>query len=298
VKLTCERCTTEYAAAAEPACPACGFEPTGDPDFFGPYEILALLGRGNTTVVFKACQDDDVPVALKVLASLRKDLVQQFMTEGMLSARVSHPNIVRILNTGEADGHRFITFEFVDGPSFAKAIGRRAFDAGDCARIIATVARALLHAHRKGIVHRDITPGNILLTPAGVPKLTDFGLALHVDSKGSLRSGVTAGTPVYMSPEQAAGMHDLVDSRSDIYSLGAVLYEALSGRPPFSGREVLDILRRVQTAAPPPLDGVEPALAAIVSKAMDKDPTRRWPSMKEFADELQAWERKERTPRA
>ena len=295
MNLNCERCSSDFAAGADSRCPACGFPPTGDPDWFGPYEILSILGRGGVALVFKACQDDDVPVALKVLASTRADLVEQFVREGQLSAKVSHPNIVRILNSGEADGHRFITFEFVEGPSFARAILRKAFGPVDCARIAATIARALLHAHRRGIVHRDITPGNILLTPAGVPKLTDFGLALHLDSKGKLRSGVTAGTPVYMSPEQAAGMHDLVDGRSDIYSLGAVLYESLGSRPPFVGTSILEILRKVRTEPPPPLEGVEPPLLAIVSKAMDKDPARRFPTMKEFADELQAWVKKKET---
>jgi len=289
VKLTCERCTSEFAPDSDSACPFCGFPPTGDPDFFGPYEILGILGRGGVGLVFKACQEDDVAVALKVLASTRSDLVQQFVTEGMLSARVSHPNIVRILNTGEVDGHRFITFEFIEGPSFAMALEKRAFGHPDVARILSTVARALLHAHRKGIVHRDITPGNILLTSAGVPKLTDFGLALHMDAKSAQRSGITAGTPVYMSPEQAAGMHDVMDGRSDIYSLGAVLYEALGGRPPFVGTSVLDILTKVRTVAPPPLEGVDPKLAVIVARAMEKDPSARWPSMREFADELQQW---------
>jgi hypothetical protein len=289
MKLTCERCTSDFAPGPDSICPICGFPPTGDPDFFGPFEILSLLGRGGVAIVFKACQEDDEPVALKVLASTRKALVEQFVTEGMLSARVSHPNIVRILNTGEADGHRFITFEYVDGPSFARALASKAFGAADAARIVATTARALLHAHRKGIVHRDITPGNILLTPAGVPKLTDFGLALATETKSSQRSGVTAGTPVYMSPEQAAGMHDVVDARSDIYSLGAVLYEALAGRPPFVGTSIMEILRKVRTDPPPALENVDAALGAIVTKAMDKDPARRWPSMKELADELQKW---------
>jgi serine/threonine protein kinase len=291
MQVLCDRCSGGYSAdlGAAGRCPHCGFDPRGDAGRFGPYWLLAPLGRGGLAVVFKARRDDGDTVALKVLASTRKDLVAQFEREGSVAARLSHPNIVKIVDAGLVDGHRYIAFEYVQGPSFAAAIARRAFAPGDVARIGATVARALLHAHRKGIVHRDITPRNILLTAAGVPKLTDFGLAMTQDGAARPAAGVTAGTPIYMSPEQAAAMHDVVDARSDVYSLGAVLYEALAGRPPFGGPTVLEILRRVREEPPPPLEGIEPGLAAVVTRALDKDPARRFPSMKEFAEELQKW---------
>ncbi len=286
----CSRCLRTHDGA-EDCCPWCGFDPLGDPGRFGPFALEGVHGRGALSVVFKAWRGPEL-VALKVLESLDPDLLDRFEQEAEVVRRLSHPNLVRVLESGEIDDHGYLVMEFVDGPPLAAGLRKKAYPPAKLAAIGALVARALHHAHRSGFIHRDITPGNILLTPEGVPKLSDFGLALRRDGSDRPAAGTTAGTPVYMSPEQAAGLHDVVDPRADVYSLGAVLYEGLAGRPPFAGGPVLEILRRVQGEEPELPREAPPELAAIVRKAMEKDPARRHRSMLELAEALDGFARR------
>jgi serine/threonine-protein kinase len=265
-------------------------------EYLGGCRIVGELGRGAMGTVYKAERSGDL-VALKVLADRWAQdpaLTDRFVNEGLIMARLSHPAIVKVLDVGRDLGKFYLVLEYVEGPSFARAILKRAFTMRETAFIVASVARGLHHAHRHGVIHGDVVPSNILLKGDGSPKLTDFGIArLAGNPQQRWKSGVTAGTPVYMSPEQASAMNDVIDGRSDVYSLGVVLYEAVTGRAPFSGRSTAEILERVIHAAPtPPREmepQVDPALERIILKAMDKDPARRYPKAKDMADALQAW---------
>jgi serine/threonine-protein kinase len=155
--------------------------------------------------------------------------------------------------------------------------------------VAARAARAFQHLHDQGFVHRDVTPGNILLGPANEPKISDFGLAMRIEEIRKLAPGVTGGTPVYMSPEQASANHDAVDGRSDVYGLGAVLHEAVAGRPPFTGSDTLEILRKVREEPFKVPESVEPELGSILRQALEKDPGRRFDTMSAFATALESW---------
>jgi serine/threonine protein kinase len=262
----------------------------------GGCTILGELGKGAMGTVYKADRAGAV-VALKVLAddwARDQTLTDRFVQEGLIMARLSHPAIVKVVDAGRDQGKYYLILEYVEGPSFARAILRRAFTPKDCALILSAIARGLHHAHRHDVVHGDVVPSNILLKSDGSPKLTDFGIArLRGPLAARWKTGVTAGTPVYMSPEQAAAMNDVIDGRSDVYSLGAVLYEAVTGRAPFSGRSTLEILEKVAKVAPPAPRLVDPALdpelERIILKAMDKDPARRYATAKDLADALHEW---------
>jgi serine/threonine protein kinase len=265
-------------------------------DTLGGCRVLGELGKGAMGTVYKADRGGAL-VALKILADeWAKDatLTDRFVQEGLIMARLSHPAIVKVLDAGRDQGKYYLVLEYVEGPSFAKAIARHAFSAKESALILSAIARGLHHAHRNGVVHGDVVPSNILLKSDGSPKLTDFGIArLRGPFAAAWKAGVTAGTPVYMSPEQAAAMNDVIDGRSDVYSLGAVLYEAVTGRAPFAGRSTLEILDKVARVAPPAPRLVDPSLDVelerIILKAMDKDPARRYPTAKDLADALHDW---------
>ncbi len=264
-------------------------------EFLGGCRILGEIGRGAVGTVYKAERSGQV-VALKVLEerwSKDSTVTDRFVQEGMIMSQLSHPAIVKVIDVGRDQGRFYLVLEYVEGPSFARALQARAFTPREIAQILALIARALHHAHRRGIIHSDIVPGNILLKSDGSPKLADFGIARL---RGEVwKSGITAGTPVYMSPEQAAAMSDVIDGRSDVYSLGAVLYEAVTGRPPFTGRSVQEVLEKVARSSPPLPRSVEstvdPGLEKIIVKAMDKDPARRYSTAKDLADALDVWAR-------
>ncbi len=256
----------------------------------GPYDLVEEVGRGGMSTVFRArSRATGGEVALKVFSA-------EFApaeTVLKLTMQLTHPNVVRILDAGAAGARAYVAMEFVNGPAFDIAIRRRAFGPRDTATLVAAVARGLQAAHDRGLVHRDIKPGNILLMSDGTPKLTDFGLAKVGVDDAARQAGVTAGTPIYMSPEQATGMSERVEAKSDVYSLGAVLYEAVTGRAPFGGRDTLEILRRVAAEAPPPprsaVPDLDPTLEGIILKAMAKDPAHRYATAVSLAEDLERW---------
>ncbi len=205
----------------------------------GRYELSHLVARGGMAEVYRA-RDQllDRPVALKVLfpeLSVDRSFVERFRREAQAAANLSHPNIVPVFDWGEDNGTYFIVMEFVDGRALSSILRTAGpLHPDRAAEIAADVAGALSYAHRHGVVHRDVKPGNVLITEEGTIKVTDFGIARAVNTEESLtQTGAVMGTATYFSPEQAEGMG--VDSRSDIYSLGVVIFEMVTGRPPFLG---------------------------------------------------------------
>jgi serine/threonine-protein kinase len=288
--IECSRCGREVAVGDD-CCFGCGFDPVNDPGRFGPFELLGRLGRGGVSVVFRARRNGSV-VALKVLESTKKRRIEQFEREAAIMSDLTHPNVVKVFESGQADGHRYFSMELVEGISLSAAIRQRLLEPTEVALILAKSARAIDLLHQMGYIHRDLSPQNILLTAEREPKIVDFGLALRRESIRALAVGTTGGTPVYMSPEQAAGQHEQVDHRADVYGLGAVLFEAVAGRPPFTGPNTLEILRKVSEEPVEIPPDVETGLADIVRRALEKDPARRFSSMAEFAEALEGWERK------
>ncbi|HTU91149.1 MAG TPA: serine/threonine-protein kinase, partial [Gemmataceae bacterium] len=266
--------------------------------YFGDYELLEVIARGGMGVVYKARQVSlNRLVALKMI--LRGELaterdVARFRAEAEAAANLDHPNIVPIYEVGEHDGLQYYSMRYVEGASLAR---RPRSDARSEARLVATVAGAVHHAHRRGVLHRDLKPSNILVDTAGTPLVADFGLAKRVDADHSLtESGAIVGTPRYMAPEQASGRKDLTVA-VDVYSLGVVLYERLTGQTPFTGETVLELLRQAREEEPPRLSSVCPGLnrdlETLCLKCLEKDPAKRYPSAEALQDDLERWLRGE-----
>ncbi len=296
-KFVCRKCGTLLVVRHRPP-PLPAPEPPLPARVIGPYELLDEVGRGALSVVYKAVhRESKRVVALKVLRP--SDIpnpapLRRFQQEARAAGRLSHPNIVAVHEAGEAEGTWYIAMDYVEGVTLDKAVtqgrvGLRAF-----VEVLETVARAVHHAHQYGVVHRDLKPANILLDGAGRPRVTDFGLAKmdHAD-KGSTHAGVSLGTPYYMSPEQVEGDVAGTDARSDIYSMGVMLYEALTGRVPHAGGTVMEVYRGILSGAllPPTRANPEapPALEAVALKALQRRKEQRYASARDFADDLRRW---------
>jgi hypothetical protein len=272
----------------------------------GGYEVLGVLGSGGMGRVYKARQTSlQRLVALKVILAGEQagaDEVARFRAEARAIARLQHPNIIQIYEVGEQDGHPFFSLELVEGGSLAQHLRGTPLPPHQAAALVETLARAVHAAHQQGVIHRDLKPANVLLAPpafvAGgrggmdgwVPKITDFGLAKKLDDAGGLTlSGAIVGTPRYMAPEQAWGRSRDVGPAVDIYALGAILYELLTGRAPFQGT-AMELLDQVRHTPPTPPRRVEPevpaSLETVCLKCLEKEPAKRYSSASALAADL------------
>jgi predicted Ser/Thr protein kinase len=269
-------------------------DPPDLPERFGRYRVLRRLGRGGMGTVYLAHDTElDRRVALKVPRFGPDDAAgrQRFQREARSAAALAHPNVCPVYDVGEIDGVPFLSMAFVEGRSLAEVLGRGPLPPRRAALLARKLALAVAAAHDKGIVHRDLKPANVMLDADGEPVITDFGLARRLDS-GDARlthEGAVLGTPAYMAPEQVSGDVAAHGPLTDVYSLGALLYEMLTGRLPFAGlaSEVLVRVATVEPRRPSDLRGeIDADLEAIVLKAMAKEPAERFPSMRALATAL------------
>jgi predicted Ser/Thr protein kinase/tetratricopeptide (TPR) repeat protein len=258
----------------------------------GKYQLLEVLGRGGMGEVVKAWQPDlNRFVAIKTLLAGEQatdGFLERFRREAQVAAGLAHPSIVQVYDFGTEGRLHYIVMEYVEGRSLKEVLARGKLEPAEALRIARAAARTLQFAHERKIVHRDIKPANLLIDPQGRVRILDFGLAKSLaEGKALTLSHTMLGTPYYMSPEQAFGAPEEVDARADVYSLGAVLYEMLAGRPPFEGGTVLAVLRKIEDEDPAP-PGISPAIDAIVLKALAKDRERRFQSAGELAGAIEA----------
>jgi tetratricopeptide (TPR) repeat protein len=246
-------------------------------------------------VVYKARQIAlNRVVALKMLAAgphAGPDLLARFRAEAEAVARLQHPNIVQIYEVGQADGLPFLALEYVEGGALTQKAGGRPQPAREAAQTVLPLARALHLAHERGVLHRDLKPANVLLGPEGMVKITDFGLAKQLEGQGLTRTGEIMGTPSYMAPEQASGAVKRLGPAVDVYALGAVLYELLTGRPPFLAESPVETVVQVLSSEPVPPRRLQPKvphdLETICLKCLHKEPKKRYPSAAALADDLE-----------
>ncbi|GAB4229404.1 MAG: hypothetical protein OHK0028_03520 [Deltaproteobacteria bacterium] len=268
---------------------------------YGRYQVLEELGQGSMGIVYKAHDPNlDLDLALKVLRPeclQGETLVKRFLAEARVLGRLDHPNIVRVYNVDEDQGTVYIAMELLRGEALSDIAKKRRLSFEEIADLGAAVAAALGYAHSQGIVHRDVKPGNILVRPDGKPKITDFGIARIEDTSEHLmtQAGEVLGTPAYMSPEQV--LSEPVDGRSDIFSLGIILYELCAGVRPFGGSSLGAVFQAITQAAPVPLSernpGIPAALAGVVERCLRRNPGERFASGEELADALRGCFRKE-----
>jgi len=280
---------SDSAVVAEPA------EPTP----FGKYQLLGELGRGGMGVVYAARQTDlDRTVALKMILSSHlatSEEVERFYAEARAAGRLKHPNIVAIHEVGEIMGQHYFAMDCVEGTSLAEELRKKSISLEQSVRCLAAVARAVHYLHEHGVVHRDLKPSNILLDQAGNPYVTDFGLAKVFDiDTGRTGSGMIIGTPGFMSPEQAAGRIDEISPRSDIYSLGAILYLMLTGQAPFGHTHPMYTLLGAVEGDPPLPRSLNPEaprdLQAICLRCLERDPGDRYHSAADLAADLERFQ--------
>jgi hypothetical protein len=269
------------------------------PRSFGDYELLEEIGRGGMGVVYKAWEKSLKRfVALKMVLRgehATSDDLGRFRTEAQAAAGLSHPNIVPVFQVGEQSGQAFFSMKHVEGDTLARRVKAGPLPPLDAARYLIAIARAVHHAHQKGILHRDLKPSNVLIDDDDQPLVTDFGLAKRVEGGQSLTgTGAILGTPSYMAPEQAGAFAGAaIGPAADIYSLGAILYELLTGRPPFLAASPVDTLLLVRSEEPvrPRLlnPGIDVDLELICRKCLEKQPQHRYASAAALADDLQAY---------
>jgi WD40 repeat protein/predicted Ser/Thr protein kinase len=272
------------------------------------YEVLRELGRGGMGVVYLARHTPlKRLVALKALpvTSATPEQLERFRTEAEALARLQHPNVVPIYDVGEFEGHPYFTMEYVAGPSLADRLDGRPQDAAAAAELVEVLARAIHAVHQCGIVHRDLKPANVLFqarglqpTDFGTPKITDFGIAKDRTSARRLtQTGTILGTPCYMAPEQVRDSRGGVGPRADVYALGSILYELLTGRPPFDAATPLEIMSQVLNEEPLPPSRLRPRLPADVAticlKCLEKSPRHRYPSAWDLAEDLRRFRARE-----
>jgi hypothetical protein len=260
------------------------------------YHILSEVGRGGMGVVYQARQEGlDRLVALKMILAgshAGPEHLARFRTEARAIARLRHPNIVQIYQVGEHEGKPFLALEYVEGGNLAQALAGKPWPGQRAAAFVAKLADAMHAVHAEGIVHRDLKPGNVLLDRAGEPKITDFGLAKRLEStaSGPTITGIVLGTPSYMAPEQTGGRSREIGPAADVYSLGAILYELLTGKPPFQAATPLDTMMMVVSEEPAPPRRVCPAVPAdlekICLKCLAKRADERYASAAALAEDL------------
>lgn len=327
-KRVCGKCGAELTGVgAEQLCPGCLLEgglapvldrePTADqpatrnpqsaiesafPRPFGDYELLEEIARGGMGIVYKARQVSlDRLVAVKMLLFgplAQPEIVQRFRTEVAAAASLQHPNIVAIHEVGFREGQHFFAMDYVAGRSLGDIVRDGPLGPKRAAGYVKTIAEAIQYAHERGILHRDLKPSNVLIDEHDQPKVTDFGLAKRLEKDSELTlSGQVLGSPSYMPPEQAAAHRGLVGKRSDVYSLGAILYHLLTGRAPFVAPTVGETLQQVQMTDPVSPTVLNPHLPrdlkTICLKCLEKEPARRYQTARELADDLGRWLRQE-----
>ena len=262
------------------------------------YQILGVLGRGGMGIVYQALQvAANRPVALKMIradAHLHDEQLQRFSSEVRSVASLRHPNVVQIFEVGEVDGRPFFSLELLEGGTLKMRLASASMLPRVAAEMLLPIARAVAAAHQAGIVHRDLKPSNILFDLDGSPKVADFGLAKRLEADdGQTQTGQVVGTPCYMSPEQARGDNSAVGKPADVYSLGAILYEMLTGRPPFKEATTSETIQMVIGQDPIPPTRLQARLPrdleTICLKCLDKEPSRRYPHAGGLADDLQRY---------
>lgn len=259
----------------------------------GGYQLAEQIGQGGMAAVYRAYQSQlERWVAIKILQTTEaggEEFLARFRREARAIAALRHPNILTIYDYGEEEGIAYIVMEYVSGGTLKAALTGQPLEWPDAATLVIPVGHALAYAHSQGIVHRDVKPANVLLARPDWPLLADFGLVKLIGhQRGITRPGTSIGTPDYLSPEQAAG--EDIDHRSDIYGLGTMLYELLTGRLPFQAKSPIDrMLRRLYEPPPPPRQlnpRITPQLQAVLLRALARDPATRYPTMESFVDDL------------
>jgi eukaryotic-like serine/threonine-protein kinase len=256
----------------------------------GGYQIQDRIGQGASAIVYRGVHLKlGRPVALKFLPLLHQELARsRFLREAKALRRMNHPNVVQVLDTGEAEGMPYMVFDYIPGGSLADRMAVEALPVGESLGLLDGIAKGLDYAHGRGIVHRDVKPANVLLDTNGVPVIADFGLVRLLEQPSATATGMFAGTPAYMSPEQAEGQE--IGPASDQYSLAAMAYELLTGQVPFPGDTVSEVLTALLTRPPVAPSTVRTGLSArvdsVLLKGLSKRPEQRWPSCQDLVDEL------------
>ena len=296
----CVHCLLQFALDQEDVDPDSALRCSDDdlPVEFGDYELLEEVGRGGQGVVYRSHQKSlNRTVAIKVISLgqwASKAHVKRFRREAEAAANLDHPGIVPIHEVGERDGSCYFSMQFIEGGQLDELVKRTPMSIRQAAELIAKVARTVHYAHEHGILHRDIKPGNILLDQKGEPHLTDFGLARLVESESTVtRTREVLGTPSYMAPEQAVGNNAKLTSATDVYGLGAVLYQLLTGHPPFAGGTSYETIRLLLNTEPREPRALNPKidrdLSTICMKCLEKEPQCRYPSAFDLAEDLEHW---------